>query len=662
MQEFDTAWIHQAQEMTLLYIEDNSDTREMTAMLLKDLFGTVILARDGEEGLAQFDVHAVDMILTDISLPKLNGIEMLQMIRKEDQNVSMVILSAYGDEDYLVDSIAVGVDGYLKKPIDIDAFFELASRIVQKYRFAKETQNRMRFLEAHRQATDLNALVSKTDPSGIITYVNDAFCAVSGYRREELLGKKHNIIRHPDNPDEMFRDMWNTIQKEKQVWRGVVRNRAKNGKSYYVDSLIMPVLDPQGNVIEYISPRNNITEIMQPSRQLQNALVQFYDQALLYLKIKNFDMLEDFYDSVTLEKIQEKISKFLLDRFEKFYDFDRIYSLDNGEFALLVALSNSSSEQEKDAFIEELKELQQKMGEEETIRINGIGVRMAFILSFVSVNDRVLESAKFGIRELVRTHGDFIVADQMALWKKTRTQHNMKMVDMIHEALRNSLVVSCFQPIVDNKTGKIVKYESLVRLADGDRNVVAPQAFLDISKTCGCYPQITEKVFENSFAILDKTDADISINISIADIEHRPTRTMILDFLERHRAQAGRLVFELLENEMTRDYDRIYAFVTQIKSYGARIAIDDFGSGYSNYERLLSYRPDILKIDGSLIRTMEHNSYSLSIVRSIVAFAKEQELDVVAEFVENEAIFEIVKNLGIKYSQGYLFGRPERFP
>ena len=661
MKQLDEALIRQAQAMTLLYVEDNSDTREMTMMLLEDLFGTVIVAQDGEEGLAHFGSHAVDMILTDINLPKLSGIEMLRGIRQNDQDVSMVILSAYGDEDYLVDSIAVGVDGYLKKPIDIDAFFELVSRIAQKYRFAKETQNRMRFLEAHQQATDLNALVSKTDPNGIITYVNDAFCAVSGYRREELIGKKHNIIRHPDNPDEMFREMWKTIQKEKQVWRGVVRNRAKNGKSYYVDSLIMPVLNPQGNVIEYISPRNNITEIMQPSRQLQNALVQFHDQALLYLKMKNFDMLEDFYDSITLEKIQEKISQFLLERFEQHYAFDRIYSLENGEFALLVALPSSRSEQAKDIFVEGLKELQRKMGDEETIRINGIGVRMAFILSFVSVNDRVLESAKFGIRELLRTHGDFIVADRMALRKKTRTQNNMKMVDMIHEAIRNSLVVSCFQPIIDNETGKIVKYESLVRLADGDRNVVAPQAFLDISKTCGCYPQITEKVFENSFAILDKTDADISINVSIADIEHRPTRTMIVGFLERHRTQAGRLVFELLENEMTRDYERIYAFVTQINSYGARIAIDDFGSGYSNYERLLSYRPDILKIDGSLIRSMEHNSYSLSIVRSIVAFAKEQELEVVAEFVENEAIFEIVKDLEIKYSQGYLFGKPERF-
>ena len=112
---------------------------------------------------------------------------------------------------------------------------------------------------------------------------------------------------------------------------------------------------------------------------------------------------------------------------------------------------------------------------------------------------------------------------------------------------------------------------------------------------------------------------------------------------------------------MTRNYQRIHAFATEVKNYGARIAIDDFGAGYSNYERLLSYRPDILKIDGSLIRTLDRNSYSLSIVKSIVTFAREQGLETVAEFVENETIFEIVKELGIEYSQGYLFGKPQYF-
>ena len=96
-----------------------------------------------------------------------------------------------------------------------------------------------------------------------------------------------------------------------------------------------------------------------------------------------------------------------------------------------------------------------------------------------------------------------------------------------------------------------------------------------------------------------------------------------------------------------------------MQNLGVRIAIDDFGAGYSNFERLVNYQPDILKIDGCLVRDIETNSYSLSVVKTIVAFAKEQKIQIVAEYVENEAIFNILNELGIEYSQGYYFGKPE---
>ena len=102
-------------------------------------------------------------------------------------------------------------------------------------------------------------------------------------------------------------------------------------------------------------------------------------------------------------------------------------------------------------------------------------------------------------------------------------------------------------------------------------------------------------------------------------------------------------------------------FIANIKQFGVKIAIDDFGAGYSNYERLLEYQPDILKIDGCLIRNIENSSYSLSVVKSIVTFAKEQNIQTVAEFIENKSIFEIIKKLGVNFSQGYYFGRPEPY-
>jgi len=122
---------------------------------------------------------------------------------------------------------------------------------------------------------------------------------------------------------------------------------------------------------------------------------------------------------------------------------------------------------------------------------------------------------------------------------------------------------------------------------------------------------------------------------------------------------ANRIVFELLEDEQVKDFQTVKDFISLIKTFGCKIAIDDFGAGHSNFERLLDYQPDILKIDGCLIRDIETNSYSLSVVKTIVAFAKEQNIQTVAEFIENEEIFNILKDLGVDYSQGYYFGKPE---
>ena len=159
--------------------------------------------------------------------------------------------------------------------------------------------------------------------------------------------------------------------------------------------------------------------------------------------------------------------------------------------------------------------------------------------------------------------------------------------------------------------------------------------------------------------ILKHCEADISINLSALDIEQKSMRTAILNLLQEHKKDASRVVFELLEDENIKDFNIIKSFIKEIKKLGVKIAIDDFGSGYSNFERLMDYQPDILKIDGSLIKNIQTNSYSLSVVKTIITFAKEQHILTVAEFVENEEIFNTLRYLGVDYSQGYYFGKPQ---
>lgn len=159
--------------------------------------------------------------------------------------------------------------------------------------------------------------------------------------------------------------------------------------------------------------------------------------------------------------------------------------------------------------------------------------------------------------------------------------------------------------------------------------------------------------------MLDHITTKISINLSSLDIEKFDTQEKLFELLEEYKEYNSRIIFEILEDEDAKDFTLIKRFIKKVKKMGVQIAIDDFGSGYSNFERLLAFEPDILKIDGSLIKNIVDDKYSKDLVETIVSFAKKQNIQTVAEFVENEEIFNILNSIGVDYSQGYYFGKPE---
>ncbi|CAA6809464.1 MAG: Unknown protein, partial [uncultured Sulfurovum sp.] len=122
-------------------------------------------------------------------------------------------------------------------------------------------------LQQYKNAVHSDFIVSRTDLSGKITYVNDAFCKISGYTKEELIGEDQSIIRHPSVNPKCFEEMWKTIQNKK-TWRGELKNRAKDGSTYYLDMAIFPLLDAQNNICEYLAIRHNITAHIELEHQL----------------------------------------------------------------------------------------------------------------------------------------------------------------------------------------------------------------------------------------------------------------------------------------------------------------------------------------------------------------------------------------------------------
>ncbi len=648
--------IEYTQKLNLLYVEDNPDAKDTTLIVLKDFFNNITVATNGEEGLEKFKQNDIDLIITDINMPKLNGLDMIKEIRKIDSETLIFVLSAYNESGFFIDSIKLGVEGYLLKPIEINQFLSILNKVVSKIKLKEEAKAHMHFLKEYEDLTNSSAIVSKADTNGNITFVNKNFCKLTEYSEEELIGKNHNIIRHPDMQKELFDDMWETIKNKKQLWNGIIKILSKNGKSFYVDATVKPILDKNGNLIEYIALRKDITDIMNPKKQLSDVIKNSKNPIVIYMKLEEYDTLEELYDADTIEKIQDKVTKYLEDTVKKICHFEKVFQLGNGEFAITAEKTLCIKDSEED-FLRKLKLFQEDI-KKDKVDVGEIDYDISIMISVAYDCDKVLESALLGIKKLLKGKSDFIISNNLAQKELENAKQNIKSISMIKNAILNLKIVSYFQPIINNYTLEIEKYESLVRLIDEDENILSPFHFLDIAKKSKYYAQITNIVLENSFFALENTDKEISINLSAMDIEQKRTRDKIFALLDKYHKYNHKVVFELLEDESVKDFNIIKKFISEVKQLGVKIAIDDFGAGYSNFERLVDFSPDILKIDGCLTKDITTNPYSLSVVKTIVSFAKEQGIKTVAEFVENQKIFETLKGLGVDYSQGYYFGKP----
>ena len=640
--------------LRLLYVEDNEHARESMMNVLEEFFGDIVIACDGQEGLEGFKNNKIDLIITDINMPRLNGIEMIKEIRKTDTDIPILILSAYNESSFFLDSIKFGVDGYILKPLVISQFMEILKKVTQRIKFKQEAEKNLHLLNQYQAVADSNSIVSKGNLAGNITYVNDEFCEISGYTQEELLGKPHSLVRHPDNPTSIFEEMWDTIKIHKRTWKGIVRNQKKNGDSYYVDTIVKPILNEDNEVLEYISLRTDITNIMSPKKQLED-MIDSNDKSLLVLmKIDRFDDIEKFYGSRLAKKIEDEFSKYILKEMPVKCEFDRVFILGDGEYAFVKDMQTCKMEMTSVA--KNLKELQ-KMINDKHLNVDDIDYDISVLISF-SYGKNVFQNTRYGLKQILENNQDFILANNLVKKEHIQAQKNLETLQMVQRALKNSKIISYFQPIVNNKTKEIEKYESLVRLVDENGKVYSPYLFLETSKKAKYYYQITNMVLENSFKALERTDKDISMNISVLDIQRRLTREKIFELLRANSKDLHRVVFELLEDEDVKDFDLIKSFITEVKSMGVKIAIDDFGSGYSNFERLLDYQPNLLKIDGALVKNIENDEFSLNLIASIISFAKKQNIALIAEYVENENIFNILNEMGVEYSQGYYFGKP----
>lgn len=312
---------------TVLYAEDEEPIRKSMSRILQLKFVNVFSVENGKEALDIFKNNHIDLVVSDIMMPKMTGLELAREIKKNSPDTPIIFTTAYNETDLFIEAIECGVNKFLLKPLDLTKLLNAISEIYEGIKVKQELAKQKSLLEEYKKAVDVSNIVSKTDINGIITYVNDEFCRISGYSGDELIGRNQNIVRHPNMEKEVFANLWQTILS-KRVWKGIVENRAKNGSSYWVDATIVPIVDEYGQIVEFIGIRKDITDMILQEKELELLRAKDAQESVSMALTLNLKKTIELNPLPTLaldanDKILFANKKFI-SLFDQFYDAEKI--------------------------------------------------------------------------------------------------------------------------------------------------------------------------------------------------------------------------------------------------------------------------------------------------------------------------------------------------
>ena len=652
----------------ILYLEDDIVVRDSIERTLKLVSPDIKVASNGAEALMilKNNPNNIDIIISDIRMPKMDGLEFLEHLQKENIHIPTILTTAYNETEYLTKAIELKVDKFIQKPINIKELIQNIAQLGKIILDQKELEKKSIQLENYKKAILLTNFVLDVSVDGTINAISSH---LSGYF-ESHLNKElelHNvqeifsqalfdeILLHVKSFNVFNKTIDVLIQQERFTVNITAFGSLIEDNHVITLSLILKdlthILKEKDEIIQRLY-KDSVTGL--PNRQaLNNELTTKEGKlVLLLIEIDEFSRYTQVYGYDISDDILRAIAQTLL----TFWPSERqrsVYKLESNVFAITI---DKQQELEKEE-ITTLSNVLIKHMDAYVVTIGDISIDTTTTIgaSCTGESDLLVE-ALIALDIAKKTKKSFQCFQVMSEIKDTFNQ-NILMQQKIKKAFEQNCIIPYYQPVVDSDK-KIMKYETLARIKDPDHPgvIITPYFFLNLVKDSKNYETFTKTIIETAVRDMRLLQHNISINLSFEDIINPSIMVFLEDILQKN--QDFIITIELLESEGIKDIQKTIHFCNVMKSYGAKIAIDDFGSGYSNYEYFFDIPIDILKIDGSLTKRIEeYKGYIL--LESIVSFAKKLGIKVIAEFVENDAIFEKLKTLNIDMFQGYFISEPK---
>lgn len=539
---------------------------------------------------------------------------------------------------------------------------ETASSIVSIVLQNEETHKRVQLFSSAMQNTS-DAMIITNERNEIIE-INGAIENIYGYDKTELLGQNPKIFASKQHNYKFYEEMWKEINLHSK-WSGEIINKKKDGTFINQWMSITALHNENNDALNYLAIFTDLTELKKAQEKTQylaehEPLTKLYnkhylekvlndenEKTLIILNINNFSYINTACGFEIGDEILIKISKLLNENFK----IDTLCKINSDEFALVF--------NKEIIIVDKIAEIQ-NFFMNNILEIEKIKLNITFSYGAVYGNKNLLRKASTALKEAKENGKNrYEIFEENSNSDYSKREDFIKSTNLIKSALDNNQFIPFFQGIYDNKNKHITKYEALARIVL-ENKIISPFEFLEPARLSGLLPEITKVMIDKTLKEMTKNNFDFSINITEDDL----AEDYLIDYLEEkssfYKINANRIILEILEGVSSTGKKNHIKQLNTLKSKGFKIAIDDFGAEYSNFERILDLDVDFIKIDAKYIKNINSDKRSYEIVRAIAFFTKNVNIPCIAEFVHNQEVQNIVDELGITFSQGYHFSVPNK--
>ncbi len=534
---------------TVLVVDDHEVNRAVIRAVLKDRPYRIIEATNGEEAVEEAFRETPDLILMDLMMPGMDGLEATERIKADTATgrTPVLMLTALGETSDRIRAFQAGVTGFLTKPVD-----------------------------------QLELLAQ-----------------VGSYLNLSLINRKY-------------------ILSTVSAVTGLPNHTA------FLEDLEEGVLAPE--------PK------------------------LVVIKIDELVTISRFYGEEKADFIEKQFSEAIAESCPPvFGGAAKVYHLRRGLFGVVVSDPEEGFDRRRAQ--DAAREILGVLTAYEPV-VDDVQYHSDFTVVVALNSSNLLPQAEMALGEAAQRRANLVFAEDVAERSYRMIEHNMGWLRRIKNAVFEDRVSAHFQPIVELSSGEVVRYEALVRLFENG-TAHTPGEWLHVAKKSKYYQDITRVVFRKAVEAFAGRAEGVAVNVSVLDIENAETRAFIFGLLAEYPEVAKRLTVEIVEEEGLEHYEPVKQFIERLKEYGVEIAIDDFGSGYSNFKRIVDLNVDYLKIDGSLVRDVCGDPTVAHLVSIIQSFASFSGVRTVAEFVHDQPTRALLRELGVEFGQGFEIGKPE---